>query len=1169
MINLKKYKSLFKELMIYLSGYGMSRLPAEPALVGRDQEIGQLMLHLHSALTGKGTTVFICGEAGVGKTRLVNEFLKLAKKRGTRIFSGWCLSEANIPYFPFREAFDTYVSTISDEKSKSTVTKNLEITGWLSGREPTQEFKPRGLFSTPEIQRDRTFEAAARVLLQLSDQEPLILFLDDLHWADSLSLALLHYLSRKCRNSQLLIIGTYRPEELVHTKEETPHPLKETIFSMSREDLLTKMELNRLKPNDFPELLRSMFRSSLNEEFEEKLFEETEGNPLFAIEILNMLVDEGYLSEKDGRWILTAPVGKIGIPSKVHEVVIRRIERLGREERKLLDLAAVCGDSFTPDTLSGALTLNLADVLHGLVELEHRHRLIRSMDSTFEFTHHTIREVIYGNMPSELRRVYHLKISRCLEQVLTKEISDGYMANMALHSIGGGDPEKAFEYLLKLGEKAVNIHADAQAIDYLNKALEITQTVPSLATSENFAKIYKHRGIALVFQGELTKARNDFNLMLQNATNINDELMVAEAHFWLGGTYEPYFGGEEMDEAMRHFTTAVEMARKTGNKPLEVKSLGAIGDTLMWGATPDAMDEGRMLLEESYTIAKEINDKVFEAGLLTVLGMYYNWKGEFDLAKENLNKALELDEEMGVIPRMIFRLFFLSIVLAGNGEYNDAISTAQKCLKLARDYGRWPTASMVLNTLGWIYHDLSNIELAIKYNNEAIEIARVYQKGLASGGVPCALLNLGMDYLYKNDYETAEKYFKEVINAYHQHQAGWWRMKTRLLLGRGEIALAQEDYAQALKLTEDSLAISEKADSKKYIAKALKLKAEVLAKTGNIEEAVKLMEKALKLAQQVGNPPLLWQIQYSMGFLLEKHGNPQKASEHYAQAITLIEAVASKLDDAILRSSLLTSQNTRAMRDAYARTKLTQEKAAGLEKFEHAHLQASVAVPNEVTVGETFEVRLDITNAAKKLAVLIRIESFVPSNFNIIEIAPKYMLEEGSLNLKGKRLESQKVESIRIRATTSDSGIIHLSPRIVYVNDLGKFEACQPNPVTVAVYPLGKFQFKTNNTQKMFEYLTKAFVEDYMKRRLTREKSGWRTLMQIVKNAKISKSSVYGTTTRRGPAIAEVERRGVVEIRIFPQERGRGGRITKVRIAYEKDIIKRYIDEQVMKIKEK
>ena len=899
-----------------------SKLPAEPALIGRNQEIKQLTQLLDSALNGKGTTVFICGEAGIGKTRLANEFLNLAGETGARVLKGWCLSEAAIPYFPFTEAFNTYMSTISDEKARSAMRKGLGITGWLRGPESTWEPKAREPHLTPEITRDRTFEAAAKIFLQLSATEPLILFLDDLQWADQLSLALLHYLSRKCSNSRLLIIGTYRPEEIVSAKEERLHPLEETMFSMSREDLLTKMDLNRLKRDDFPELLRSIFRLSTDEKFVDRLYKETEGNPFFVLETLNLLVDEGFLSDREGQWIITAPTEEIGIPSKVHDVITRRIARLRREQRKVLDVAAVCGYFFNPDTLSRVLALDIADVLQTLVEIEQRHKLIRSADSAFEFTHHKIREVMYVNLPGGLRRVYHLRTASCLEQALAERVSDGYVADLALHYVEGGAPEKAFEYLVDLGEKAVDVFANVQAIDYLNKALEAAQETPSLATSENLAKVYKLRGRAWLGQEDppQIRARNDFQLMLQNATKIGDESMIAEAHYWLGSAYSAYYG--ELDGAMRHLTTALEISRKIGNKPLEGRSLEGLGANLI--ATLDAMDEGRIRLEESLKVCEEVGDKVAVAANLEQLGWYYNWKGEFQRAEEYLKKALALAEEIGGVPILLDKLFMLTIVYAGNGEYNEAISTGQKCLQLARDSGRVSRASWILNTLGWIYHDLSNIELASKYNRESIEFARAHQRSEAWGGVPHALVNLGMDCLCKNDYESADKHFKEASGLHDQHPTGWWRLEARILLGRGEISLAEGDYAQALRFAEESLAIFQKAGSKKYIAKGWKLKAEILAKMGNPMEAIDLMGDALKLAQQVSNPPLLWQIHHSLGLLLEKHGDPQGANENHAKAITLIETTAEKLHDPSLTNTLLTAPLTKAIRDAYAKAKPTQ-----------------------------------------------------------------------------------------------------------------------------------------------------------------------------------------------------------------------------------------------------
>jgi len=294
-----------------------------------------------------------------------------------------------------------------------------------------------------------------------------------------------------------------------------------------------------------------------------------------------------------------------------------------------------------------------------------------------------------------------------------------------------------------------------------------------------------------------------------------------------------------------------------------------------------------------------------------------------------------------------------------------------------------------------------------------------------------------------------------------------------------------------------------------------------------------------------------------------------KHPEKREQVLRLLEEVKEDRELALSLTEVLHAPSIVSATTSFLTPTPTHEEAVGLEKFEHANIQAYLDMPKEVVVGETFEIRLDMANVAKEPGLLVRIENLIPSNFKVAHTAPVFKLENGTVDMKGKRLEPQKVESMRIRVSTQQSGISHLSPRIVYVDEAGKFTVCQPDPVAIAIYPPGKFQFETNNAQKVFEYLTKAFVEDYMKKRLPVERSGWRTLMQIVTSAKTSKLSIYGTTAHRGTAMSELESRGVVEVRIFPGERGRGGQITKARVAYERDVIKRHIDEQVLKIREK
>jgi predicted ATPase len=184
---------------------------AEPVLVGRVKELEELQRCLDSAIKGRGATVFISGEAGAGKTRLVSEFLKKVKKSDVTVLAGWCLSNAAVPYFPFFEAFNAYFTGELTEKAEFAT----DIAGWLKG--PSQAEKPQGI--SPQVWKDQTFAAVAKTLASISAKKPVILFIDDVHWADSASLSLVHYLARTINSERVLLLVSFRSEQLASDVE--------------------------------------------------------------------------------------------------------------------------------------------------------------------------------------------------------------------------------------------------------------------------------------------------------------------------------------------------------------------------------------------------------------------------------------------------------------------------------------------------------------------------------------------------------------------------------------------------------------------------------------------------------------------------------------------------------------------------------------------------------------------------------------------------------------------------------------------------------------------------------------------------------------------------------------------------------------------------------------
>jgi len=288
-------------------------------------------------------------------------------------------------------------------------------------------------------------------------------------------------------------------------------------------------------------------------------------------------------------------------------------------------------------------------------------------------------------------------------------------------------------------------------------------------------------------------------------------------------------------------------------------------------------------------------------------------------------------------------------------------------------------------------------------------------------------------------------------------------------------------------------------------------------------------------------------------------------SEKREEVRRLLESVKEERQLAMSLTKVLHAPTIAASTASFSAPTPTHEEAVGLERFEHAFVETRLTTSEEVTVGEELDVRLDLVNVAKTSGLLVRIEDLIPSAFKAIELPSPYSIKNTSMDMRGKTLEPLKVESIKFTVLATEVGIFSLSPQVVYVDEVGKFRTSRPEPVSIAVHPKLTFEFRTETAKDAFNYLISAFVEDYMKRRISLEKSGWRTLMDIIKHGKVSRSSVYAASGGRGPAVSELERRGLVEARVFPGERGRGGKILKMRIYYEKETVKRYIDQHIMK----
>lgn len=241
-----------------------------------------------------------------------------------------------------------------------------------------------------------------------------------------------------------------------------------------------------------------------------------------------------------------------------------------------------------------------------------------------------------------------------------------------------------------------------------------------------------------------------------------------------------------------------------------------------------------------------------------------------------------------------------------------------------------------------------------------------------------------------------------------------------------------------------------------------------------------------------------------------------------------------------------------------------QEEAFGLKELEEANIQVQLTPTGEATVGQQSELRVDIVNIGSSTATLLRIEELVPASVEAEIISPGLSLEKGSIDFRARRIVPMKLEALRLRIRPIEAGSITFCPRLVYVTEKGGLRSEVTRPFVLAVQSPREFQFKSVKAKKIFDYLLNSFIEDHMKRKFFAEKAGWRTFMDVVKGAGVAKSSVYGVGGP-GEVMMELVRRGLVEVREFPGERGRGGRVSRVRISYEKEPIRRFVDERILR----
>jgi tetratricopeptide (TPR) repeat protein/anti-anti-sigma regulatory factor len=690
------------------------------ALIGRDAQLCTLLAFWEMSRCGEGQFVMIAGEAGVGKTRLVEEVI--AQVQGAVILVGHCSElEGSPPYQPFVEIVKSYLaSTPLDDLSE----QMGEAGGVLATLVPeichlipdVPPFLPLRI----EREQPRLMSAFTRFIGRACTARPWLLVFDDLHWADEASLQLLHYLFRHLASMPLMVMGTFRDVEL-----EPQHPLREWEQASSRYPFYHHLSLDRLDQDAVRRLLEQIWQPSVPEAWVKAIHEQTGGNPFYVQEVAKGLTEDGVATWRDGAWHF-APIGQVKPPQSVRDIVLRRVARARPATQELLRRVAVLGQMFSFADLLVVSEQTEDQVLECLDEALERY-LIREMDAGtgLSFSHTEIHQVIYEDMSLVRRQALHRRTALALEQRAQRageaELTSEQLAH---HFVQAGDHEKGLVYSLKAAEHAVAVYAYQTALTWYNQVLALLPGIPDANDPARRAQIYKGLGLTLRMLERFEPAVQAYQDMLAAAEATGDRLDQARALNGLAYVLDDQANFraelETIERAEQLVRTVNDPIRKQDAQVLLASVLFQRGWALFQlGDSAQALALG----EQALALSTEFNARPEMAECLNLIAMIFAMTGRYEQSHEYCQRALALYRELGDMWRIVTILNNLGETARLQGDYHAAIALYQEALPIAQRIGSRSAEILLPNNLGGAWLALGDYARAESYLRQVIAAA--------------------------------------------------------------------------------------------------------------------------------------------------------------------------------------------------------------------------------------------------------------------------------------------------------------------------------------------------------------------------------------------------------------------------------------------------------------